>query len=294
MTRLAGIGIGIVGLVLFLVVAGPVQEYTFLGQRATVALDRYADAVAAAGTSPPFAIVSDRTRQIGSWELEVGGVNKVALLSGVIESRIPLPTTSPGTGVVTWSNGRTDTVRLVSAAEALAQIRADGAQPCPDCRPLVVTSATLVRQPTETSLGTADVPVWEFALEGSAVLVSRVALAARADVDVAPMEPSGGRYIIPIQSAASWSDGRRLTVKFIGGPGPGEGGYTVDYWADAVESATAVAVVVRQIPSITDLLPKTAEGHFRSAEVELQAPIADRAVLEISRGLPVRLEPASG
>jgi hypothetical protein len=48
-------------------------------------------------------------------------------------------------------------------------------------------------------------------------------------------------------------------------------------------------VVIRQVPTVRDLFPHTAEGHFRTADVPLANSLGDRAVLEIDGGLPVRL-----
>lgn len=261
-----------------------------LHQQAQAVLARWDAAVAAAGPSA-FVPTGELTGQVGDWEEAVGSNNKVALMSGVIEAAVTLSGETPPDGQVRWQDGSTQTVRLVSAQQAFADIKADGVQPCPECVPLQITGAQLTSGQVETSRGRADAPMWEFAVQGTAVLVTRVAIAARITVARPtwdPYDPNNQPVGISIESATGTVGGRQLTVSFVGAEGPATEACGADYSAEAVESSTAVVVIVTEhwhnggVGEACSLV-----GYGRSAEVELAAPLGDRAVLEVRDGQPV-------
>jgi hypothetical protein len=258
-----------------------------LHQQAEAALARWADAVTAAGGQSAFVPVGELTAQVGDWELEVGDNNKIALMAGLVEAPVSLPADTPPDGALRWQDGSTRTVRLISAQQALSELKADATgSACPDCVPLRITGARLTSGSVQTSRGPAEAPVWEFTVQGTAVRVTRVAIADRVSVVPPPWDPNDPPVGISIDSATGTVGGRQLTVGFIGAPRPGDQGCGADYTAEAVESPTAVVVIVTEHPhglfeACTDV------GARRTAEVELSAPLGERAVLEVKEGRPV-------
>jgi hypothetical protein len=136
-------------------------------------------------------------------------------------------------------------VPLLSAREAIVAIESTTSAPCSDCAMLLVTDARLTSGPIQTSRGRATAPVWEFTLQGTAVKLTRVAIAN--PVVVAPDEVGSGLGLA-IDSASGTVGGNELTVAFVGPPDPGNMPCGEDYTAEAVESDLAVVVIVPQHP----------------------------------------------
>ena len=157
-----------------------------LQQQAQAALTRWADAVAAAGRQQGFVPVGEMTGQVADWEVDVGDNNKSALMAGMVQAAVNLSAEAPPDGELRWQDGTTQTVRLISAQEDLSEMRADGNGACPDCVPLQITGAQLTTGLVETSRGPATAPVWEFTVQGTAVQVTRVAIAAPVTVVLRP------------------------------------------------------------------------------------------------------------
>jgi hypothetical protein len=150
---------------------------------------------------------------------------------------------------------------------------------------LNVVSATLVTAPITTTRGPATGPVWEFTIKGTAVKVTRIAVADAATVATMPGDAGGA---LAIESAAA--SGSSVTVRFVGAPDPASQPCGEDYTADAVESDLAVAVLVWRHATIS-LLPVgcSAVGAFRTATATLATPLGDRPVLDPVTGQPVAL-----
>lgn len=255
-------------------------------QQAQDALARWDAAVAASG-GQVFVLVGELTAQVGDWELAVGDNNKLALYSGKIEAAVPLPTSTPPDALVTWEDGTTRTLRVISAAQALQKMQAASVD-CDGCRPLRVTAAKLTTATVQTSRGPATAPAWEFRLEGTAVRATRIAIDPGAGVTITP--PPWDSYDPPVgmsvESATGTVGGRQLTVSFTGTPGPRSEPCGADYTAEAVESANAVVILITSHPhGLNETC--TAIGATRTATVELAAPLGERAVLEVRQGLPV-------
>jgi hypothetical protein len=259
-----------------------------LRQQAQAALARWADAVVAAGGPSAIIPVGELTRQVGDWEAGVGDNDKPALMGGLVEAAAELPAELPPDGDVTWSDGTTATVHLMTAAEAIAAIRAGSTAPCNDCAPLRITGTRLTTGTIETTRGPAMAPIWEFTIERSAVKVTHLAVANR--VVVAPEwdsnDPPVGVWLDSAQASASESE---VTVTFVGAPLPGDQSCGEDYTADAVESDLAVVVIVVRHPHLT-LGACTGLGAPRTAVVKLAAPLGDRAVLQVYDGTPIRID----
>ena len=257
-----------------------------LHQQAQDALARWADAVAAPSGQSAFVPVGGLTGQVGDWEEAVGYNNKPALMAGLVEAASSLPSETPPDGEVRWQDGTTETVRLMSAQQALSELKAGGGGSCPECVPLQITGARLTISAIETSRGPVEAPVWEFTLEGTAVRITQVAVAARVAVVPPTWNPYDAPIGISIESATGTVGGRQLTVTFVGAPETGDKACGADYTAEAVESSTAVVVIVtahnNSLPAACRLV-----GALRTAEVELSAPLGERAVLEVKEGRPV-------
>jgi hypothetical protein len=245
-------------------------------------LTRWADAVAAAG-GPGFALVGEATGQIGDWEERVGANNKLALLSGKVETAVPLSADTPPPAQVRWMDGSAETVPIISAARALAELQATEGQGCPDCNPLVITGATLTSAKIDTSRGPATVPVWQFSLQGTTVRVTRAAISPGGPVHVSP--PEWNPDDPPIGLSVSWAfghaGGRALMVGFDGDS------CGTDYTAEAVESPSAIVVIIVEHPSSATC--GRGVGMNRTATAQLAAPLGGRTVLEVREGLPVPL-----
>ena len=254
--------------------------------QALAALQRWAAAVEARGGSSSFVPVGELTGQIGEWEEPVGENNKLALLSGVLELGTALPDDTPD-AVITWNDGSKETVRTVSASTAFAALKS-AAQPCPECVPLIVTGARRSTASFETNRGPATAPTWEFALKGTRVIVTRIAV----DVDDAvtvvppPWDANNAPVGLSVEKATRSADDMELTVEFVGSPETGDKPCGADYTAEAVESDTAVVVIVAshggQFGAACNLA-----GAYRTATAKLARPLGDRAVLEVKEGLPV-------
>ena len=138
-----------------------------------------------------------------------------------------------------------------------------------------------------SSRGPATAPIWEFTLEGTAVKVTRVAIAN--PVVVAPDEGGWGLGLA-IDSASGSVKGSELTVAFVGAPNPGNMACGEDYTAEAVESDLAVVVIVTRHPRVVPLGEACpAVGARRTATATLAVPLGDRAVLDLQQGTPVAI-----
>lgn len=259
-------------------------------QQAHDELDRWASAVAAAGGQQAFSVTDSRTGQIGDWELAVGDNNKAALYAGLVEAAAEVTSDVPAPGEVRWDDGSTLQVPLISAVEALNEIRADNAscQSCTGLTSLKVIGAMLSTGKMATSRGSATAPIWEFSVEGSAVRITRVAVASAQTVTVSPppWDPNNPPAGLSIESATGSATGLEMTVTFIGAPDPASKPCGIDYGAEAVESSVAVVVILieRRNPIAGAC---SAVGATRTATVHLTAPLGDRTVLEVKEGLPV-------
>lgn len=257
-----------------------------LQQQAHAALTRWADAVAAAGSPSPVVLVGELAGQVGDWEPAVGDNNKRALMAGLVEADASLPAATPPDGEVRWQDGTTASVALISAQQAVAAIKTGSSEPCGDCTPLRITGARLTTGPIETSRGSATAPVWDLTVEGTAVTVTRAAIADAIAIVLPPWNPNDPPVGLAIDSASGTVGGRQLTVAFVAAPLPGDQPCGEDYTAEAVESDLAVVVIVTRHPHVT-IGACTAVGAPRTATLELAAPLGERTVLEVQQGRPV-------
>jgi hypothetical protein len=251
-------------------------------------LARWAAAVEAGGGKQDFVPTAGLTGQVGDWEPDVGDNNKPALMAGLIEATAVLPDEVPPAGEIRWADGTKIILPTISASKALQELRDSPEGPCPECAPLQVTGARLSTAEVETSRGPAAAPAWEYTLAGTKVVITRIAVAADDGVELPPVPwdannpPTGLR----IDSATGTADGRQLTVSFVGAPDTGDKPCGADYTAEAVESATAVVIIVTSHGG-GFAVGCTAVGARRTATAELAEPLGQRAVLEVVEGRPV-------
>ncbi|MFC4064763.1 hypothetical protein [Actinoplanes subglobosus] len=263
------------------------EETARLQKQAREALQRWDRAVEAAGGAPRFVPVGPLTGQIGDWEPALAANAKMSLGNGHLTIIGRLPVAPEARGEVVWEGGVRETVPLLSAEDALGRITAGWVE-CPGCVPLEITGARLGTTRVETTRGPATVPAWEFTVKGSRVRITRPAAGGSGTVQVTP--PSWDPYNSPaglaITSAGTTVGGRNLTAGFTGAPRDASEPCGIDYTAVAVEADTAVVVYILERHH-AEGESCTAIGHPRTASVELAAPLGERAVLEVTQGLPV-------
>jgi hypothetical protein len=254
-------------------------------QRAHAVLTEWANAVAAGGGAHRVVPVGDLTSQIGDWEPAVGDNNKRALMAGLVLTDAIVSGALPPDGAVSWQDGTTTKVPLLSAQDALLAIGSTTSAPCLDCAPVMVSAPRLTSGHIETTRGPATAPIWEFRVQGSGVKVTRVAIANPVVASSTEADPQLG---LAIDSASGMVGGTELTVAFIGALDPADKPCGEDYTTEAVESELAVVVIVTRHPHPAPLGEACAAvGARRTASATLAAPLGDRAVLDLLRGTPV-------
>ena len=250
-----------------------------LERQAHDALERWAAAVRANGGAS-ITFEGALTSQIGSWEDAEGENNKLALEAGLVETVTAIPDERPGRREVKWVDGSKVDVDVLSARQALDALIAAGTVECAACEPLRVTDANLATGLVETSEGPAEVPMWVYAVRGSAVRITRVAVDESVSVDPPPWDADDPPEGLSINLAMGEAGSKQLDVQFVGAPEDCD----VEYDVEAVESELAVVVLVTPDgeSECADLL-----GQLRTANVTLDAKLGERAVLEVRQGLPV-------
>jgi hypothetical protein len=204
----------------------------------------------------------------------------------MVGSASPLSDALPPDANVVWPDATTTKVPVMSATNALVAIASTADARCSDCTELVVTDANLMSGPIQTTRGPAAAPVWAFTVQGTAVKVTRVAI-ANPIVATSPGEadPELG---LAVDSARGSVSGPDLTVFFVGAPDPGNVPCGEDYTAEAVESDLAVVVIVTRHPHTPPVGGACSSvGARRSATARLAAPLGDRVVLDLQQGIPV-------
>lgn len=226
--------------------------------------------------------ISDLTRG-GGWRGARADDAKTAFVSGMIEATVNLSTETPPPGEVTWPDGTTQEVPLISAADALAamilELRSDQpAYPCGDC--LQVVGATLTTRTALTWHGDAQVPVWQFdfaARDEPMEPISYVAVRDRVDPSIwLPLSSAN------TDAAYGHPDDTQVTIVF--GGGACDTGHSIE----VVESTGAM------VPIITTTVRGgacTLQRVGYALRVELAAPLGDRVVLDLDSGYPVPVYP---
>ena len=257
---------------------------TALLSAAHKALDDWAAFMATAAKDTVL-VTSELTTQDHGWSGGNGDNAKSALYAGMLEANVDIPTQAPAPSEITWPDGSTLLVELMSAAAALDAIRAEGeGSPCPECTPVHVVGVRLVTHTFDTTRGPTDLASWEFTLREGDVHVFRVAAAH------ALVLPTDSHAALEAASA----DGRQLTIWYMGGACDDPDRHV----AHSVESDLAVVAYISvspasaSTPTAADSAPTgpphlcLAIGIIRSLTVELDQPLGSRTVLDIN-GTPI-------
>ena len=255
--------------------------------QAAAALDQWAAAVAAAGSAPLVVPVGELTGQIGDWEYQVADNNKRALYAGRVVTTSILEGDARQDGEILWQDGTTTRVPLMSAQDAIVAIETTATSTCDDCAALVANGATLISAPIQTTRGPAMAPTWSFAIQGTAVKVTRLAIANPVTVSPLPWDPMSASVGLHLDSATGTLGGKEVSVSFVGAPDSGDKPCGEDYSAEAVESDLAIVVIVTRHSHLAIAAGCSAVGARRTAIATLSKPLGPRVVLNVDDGLPV-------
>lgn len=215
------------------------------------------------------------------------GDQKLAFVDGRFTLAGQLPT-APLTGKVSWPDGSTATVRLLTATQAYRTIATEQpcqGQPCPPA--LVVTGAKPDTVTVETSRGNATVPAWTFTIPS---LVSPITVAA-----LAP-----GSYLTQPDHLRGLPSG---DLNGFNGAGLGlvsadepridvlVGKSPCDTKSGALVYETSTAVVVGSWTyNPNPNAPCAASLEMETVPVTLARPLGHRVVLSVSDGRPLASE----
>jgi hypothetical protein len=246
------------------------------------------------GSGGGLVLVSDGTVPGPGWPPTDNPEAKISLLAGNVVAASPLATETPPPGEVRWDDGTSETMTLLSAAQALENLRTSAVTPCGGCAALVVDQASLKTMSVTTTRGGATVPAWSFRVQGSTATVLRIAVSTGAAPAPGSNVVPDDRSLIDVQSVNGSADSRDLTVHFTGAGAPADQTCGADYAARAYESDTAVVIFVWMTreaslpPGVDGCL---AIGYDRAEQVTLAAPLGNRMVFDARLGQPV---PVSG
>jgi hypothetical protein len=218
------------------------------------------------------------------------GAAKLAFINGDLVFTGSPPSAAPA-GVVTWPDGSTMKVHVLSEAQAFGALTSS--RQCPGCTttPLAVTAVRPTTLHVPTSRGSASVPAWAFTLKGVSAPVIEAALAPGSYVTpytfgtkAEKLGPLGAAFVGGGTVSPS-ADGRALTVGLAGSP-------CDTAWGGLVAEVGGVVVVGGWMHDPNPDQPCAAMLVLRKAAVRLAAPLGARTVLDAATGQPATLEPA--
>jgi hypothetical protein len=259
-------------------------------RQAQDALARWDSAAASGIAGSGFILVGEPTLMVGDdWGPNMDGGNaKMAWGAGLFTVADPLPSGAAQDATIKWQDGTTRTVPLISAGQALSDMKAAAGQPCPECTPLQITGAELTTATFQSNRGPVEAPAWEFSLQDTEVKLDQIAVESQI---AAPAVPTPNDQATGQQSSSPWvgpqvdsatvdASGMTLTVSFIGAPDKGDKPCGADYTAEAVESDAAIVVIVYEH---RNPLPATcsAVGAYRTAQVALAKPLGNRTLIDL-------------
>jgi hypothetical protein len=219
------------------------------------------------------------------------GQDKMDFIEGDLIFTGPPPSGGPA-GVVTWPDGATMKVPVLSEARTFSELTSS--RECPSCvtTPLDVTAATPTTLAVGTSRGLAKVPAWAFTLKGVSGPVIQAALPPGSYVTPGSTGSPSAARLAPLGkaftgagSAAVSADGRTLTLRLFGGP--------CDATWGGLETEADGAIVVGgwEVDPHPDV-PCAAMLISLTTTVRLPAPVGDRVIIDASTGQPVTPPPA--
>jgi len=251
-------------------------------RQAQQALARWDSAAGAAAGGSGFVLVGDSTLFVGSdWGPNIDGGNaKMALYAGLFVVANPLPFEAPPDGRIVWQDGTTHAVPVISAQQALTDMKAAGVSPCPDCIPLQITGARLTTATFQSSRGPAQTPAWEFSLKDTDVKLDQAAVGGRFMPPPAADQVAQPWVGPAVQSATVDASGMTLTVTVVGAQYAADKPCGADYTAEAVESDNAIVVIVYEHRNVTPAMC-TDVGYSRTAQVALAKPLGNRTLIDL-------------
>ena len=195
-------------------------------------------------------------------------------------------------GVVTWADGSSMKVPVLSEAQVFSALKNNTAGRCPSCAttPLAVTAAQPTTMQIPTSRGTASVPAWAFTLQGVSMPVIQAALRPGSYVTQysshQPAEQLGplGNGFVGAVAATPAAGGRTLTLMLEGSP-------CETTWGGLVAEAGDVVVVGGWMHDPHPDAPCAASLVGRTVTVRLAKPLGDRVILDAATDSPTSQVP---
>ena len=221
-----------------------------------------------------------------------GGFPSVAAKESFLNGNLVFtgqPPSGAPAGLVTWPDGSTMNVPVLSAAQAFAKLTS--IKECLGCAttPLAVTAIRPATLAVATSRGRATVPAWAFTLEGVSAPVTVAALprgsyvlpggkGAPARKELAAL----GTGFVGVGDGIVSADGRTLTLRLGGSPCDTTWGGLVD------EAGGAVVIGGWMHNPDPGLHACQAMLISRLVTVSLRAPLAGRVIINAATGQPVK------
>lgn len=214
------------------------------------------------------------------------------LLDGPVPLEVPVGTR------LSWPSGQTRTITALTATQAYEAMTASYRADCGGCSPtrtVRVTGARLATTPIDAIDGPVTVPAWEFTLDGyqGRVVMPAVAAADALVPPEAPWDSAHPPFGLAFMTAKSTSDGRTITIDFVGAQYGADKPCGKDYIPEAITSVHAVVIIVRtkdyqglQFGACNMM------GFARTASVQLPEPLGNRVLLEGTTGHPVTVTKA--
>jgi hypothetical protein len=195
------------------------------------------------------------------------GDDKVAYLAGDFELATALPP----------APARSGGYPIVSAKNALGQLRSTGSGQPAAAHPLRIQKVSLVQARFGTDRGLLRLPAWQFDLDQVSHPVQVLAVAPERLWPARLMPPTS-----PDFHASLHGDQRSLDYSFYGSP-PGPSPCGADYAGEVSESRTAVVVSIRQLEPnpVGSSAPQACPAFAaqRKVTVRLSGPLAGRVLL---------------
>lgn len=230
----------------------------------------------------PTIVTSDLSGQIGNWSKAEGDNNKQAELGGMMHAGADVQTASaPAPRDIRWADGTTQRMRVLSPAATLMTLTSSRSGSCDGCTPIVLEHPRLIDTTVQTPFGPATIPAWSYAVRGSAVRFTQVAVAAGdfPEVKGLPYGPTD-----PGMSESAHIDrSGALVLSFIAGPPASDGPCGVDYTGRVIESDRALAVVLEQVPAAEPADPDLvcpADAMTRTLRIVPPHPLGARVLID--------------
>jgi hypothetical protein len=196
------------------------------------------------------------------------------------------PPKAPARGHVTFLDGTSMAVGLVSPADALADLTKTTGDPCNGCQPLEITKIALGAVTVLTMRGNASVPAWMLTIAG---LKAPFGYMAVADADTKPIPKSSAPGMAAarqhgIVGAANLISVDGTTVRFTLGVGDCDENITPLVYETA--DTVVLGGWVTTPTGVCDLLLKA-----QPVMITVARPVGDRALLDALTGEPLTVRP---